>query len=148
MLPFMVACNLDREDTGSEEEEDVVGLTTTQLTTAKDLSSKNTAQKVVENEKFAEEGTDTLVQEEPKEKIITKQLRPQEQLLESLTKGAKVEFAPLDMEVIQEDTTILSNDSTFEISYQTRCINDSLIAQEMFDYGGTNAKSYRDFSQL
>ena len=131
LLPVMVACNLDREDTDSEEDEDVVGLTTTQLTKAKDLSNKNTAQKVVENEKFEEEDTDTLTQEEPaQEKIITKQLRPQEQLLESLTKGAKVEFAPLDMEVIEEDTTILSNDFTFEISYQTRCINDSLIAQE------------------
>lgn len=138
-----MACQLDKESIDSEEDDDVVGLTTTHLTKAKDLGQKNTAQKIVDHEKFKDEKEDTLASEKPKQKEPKpKNLRPQQALLKSLTKGAKVEFAPLDQAVIQEDTTILAHDSKFEIAYQTRCLNDSLIAQEMFDYGGTNAKSY------
>lgn len=145
LLSILMACNLDKEVAQTEDEDDVAGLTTTQLTKAKDLTTKNTAQKIIENEKFSDdEERDSISQEEPHQEPAEnfQKLRPQQQLLASLTKGAKVEFAPLDQGVIQEDTTITSNDSIFEISYETRCLNDSLIAQEMYDYGGTNAKSY------
>ncbi|NJL11625.1 MAG: hypothetical protein HC913_00450 [Microscillaceae bacterium] len=69
-------------------------------------------------------------------------LNPVQALLRSLDTGRKVEFAPLDLQVLREDTLIKARAGLFEISFATDCLNDSLIAQEMFDYGGTNTKSY------
>ncbi len=69
-------------------------------------------------------------------------LTPQQQLLQSIPKGVKIEFAPLDYNIIKDDTTIRIPSGRFEIEYLTKSLNDSLIAQEMFDYGGSNAKSF------
>ncbi|GAB4396150.1 MAG: hypothetical protein OHK0053_09490 [Microscillaceae bacterium] len=93
------------------------------------LAGKDSAQK-------ASSGIDEIT------KNTSAPLSPIEALLQSLEGGRKIEFAPLDLQVMREDTLIKARSGIFEISFATACLNDSLIAQEMFDYGGTNTKSY------
>ena len=63
-------------------------------------------------------------------------------LMKKLDRKLKIEFVTPDFTIIKDDTLFKSKEKTFEVSYITSCLNDSLIAQEMFDYGGTNKKSY------
>ncbi len=63
-------------------------------------------------------------------------------LMASLDQTLMIEYLAPDYSSIAEDTAIQAKDGLFEISYNTSCLNDSLVAQEMYDYGGTNAKSY------
>ncbi len=103
----------------------------------------------------SENTSDEISQEDPSDSKMDKktevssettqdltEMDPQAKLLKSLDPKVKVEFAQPDLLVIQEDTVITSQNHKFEISYKTSCLNDSLIAQEMYDYGGTNAISY------
>lgn len=69
-------------------------------------------------------------------------LSSHEQLLQTLDQSLKIEYADLDLNRIESDTVILANNHEFRVNYVTSCLNDSLVAQEMYDYGGTNAKSY------
>lgn len=90
--------------------------------------------KITSNDKDAKKE-----QAEENKKLV---LSPQQQLLQSIPKDMKIEFAPLDYSIIKDDTTIQIPTGRFEIEYLTKSLNDSLIAQEMFDYGSSNAKSF------
>lgn len=69
-------------------------------------------------------------------------IRPQQKLLQSIPKGVKIEFAAPDFSLLEDDTLIVAKSGRFEIKYLTQSLNDSLVAQAMYDYSGTNAKSY------
>lgn len=90
--------------------------------------------------KTTSNGDDNNEEKVKKEKEIV--LSPQQKLLQSIPKGIKVEFAPPDFNILKDDTTIQIPTGRFEIEYLTKSLNDSLIAQEMFDYGSSNAKSF------
>jgi hypothetical protein len=59
-----------------------------------------------------------------------------------LKKYVKLEYAALDSEVQKTDTSLNFHHKKFDISFNTSCLNDSLIAQEIYGYAGPNAKSY------
>ncbi len=143
LFTTLTACTSDDEKTEEEvikkdssySQNDTVNYRQTNQIKGKQDSSK-TAQ-------FTKK--DSSKEDKPTEKKLTQPLTtlsPQQKLLKSIPEGIKVEFAAPDFSIIQDDTLILAKSGTFEINYLTQSLNDSLIAQEMYDYGGTNAKSY------
>ncbi|MCU0445783.1 MAG: DUF4738 domain-containing protein [Microscillaceae bacterium] len=65
-----------------------------------------------------------------------------QKLLQTLDKGAKIEYAPHDYSIIKNDTLVKAKSGNFQFTYATSCLNDSLIAQEMVDYAQRQSKSY------
>ena len=82
-------------------------------------------------------------QKEAKESKKEKKRSATQNLLARLGKNAKIEFMELDKEIIQNDTLVQTRSGNYKISYKTACLNDSLVAQEMFNYGDAYNKSYR-----
>ncbi len=114
--------------------------TTQNPQTEKNTSNQKTQKKDSSLIKTTSNGKEATKKEEKEAKKTV--LSPQQQLLQSIPKNIKVEFAPLDYNIIKNDTTIEISTGRFEIEYLTKSLNDSLIAQEMFDYGSSNAKSF------
>ncbi|MDX2305411.1 MAG: hypothetical protein NW226_21550 [Microscillaceae bacterium] len=135
-LPLLLGCETEQESLDRQKKDQVAGLNNTPSNTHK--NNKQSSQKSQLNQTHEKDS----VKKTKTEQSESGKLRPQLRLLQSLSKGSKIEFAPLDLQVIKEDTTILSKEIKFEIFYATSCLNDSLIAQEMYDYGRTNTKSY------
>lgn len=141
LVVFGFACQEQSQETQLDEANppspDVVNLVeeTTSINQAKSEASPEEA--------LADETTESETKEVEIEEIKpVKALSPQQRLINSLDKAAKIEYAGLDNQVIKNDTLIEAHNNQYEISYETRCMNDSLIAQVMYDYGGTNSKSY------
>lgn len=127
------ACTSDKKQDNEEGEEKVPTLLSKNDDKNNDIfkSSKKTSNedKISEKEFKDEEANNKL-------------MSPQMRLLSKLDKNAKIEFVDPDYAIIQNDTLIKSDENIFEISYTTACLNDSLIAQEMYDFGRTNKKNY------
>ncbi len=51
----------------------------------------------------------------------------------SKDKDTKIQYAPLDNQIISSDTLFKVKNNLYELNYATSCVNDSLIAQEMSD---------------
>jgi hypothetical protein len=127
---LFVSCTKDTEKTTEKSENS----SNVKLTHSKNDSATTDTQK-------NKNGSDsqTIAIEEKQEKTLT----PQQQLIQSLGKGAKIEFSPPDFEVLKTDTLIQSKQNSYQISFATACQNDSLIAQETFNYDTGYEKGYR-----
>ncbi len=61
-------------------------------------------------------------------------------LYQELIKKGEVQFAPIDNQVISQDTSFKIKQDVYAINFATACLNDSLVAQEMADF--TAKKSF------
>jgi hypothetical protein len=68
---------------------------------------------------------------------------PVQTLLARLGKDAKVEYSELDKEILRNDTLVRTKHGDYKIDYTTACLNDSLVALEMYNYETGYSKSYR-----
>lgn len=139
----------------SEEQEtmEVIDNSTPAITSENKMANKPQKPSPTVESKPVQETTVDVVEEEVKpneekpEVLLTSSnvsanLSPHQRLLQTLDQSLKIEYAALDFNQIESDTLIQANNHEFEVKYITSCLNDSLVAQEMYDYGGTNAKSY------
>jgi hypothetical protein len=120
-----------------QEQTDLKG--TSRLTQS--ATDKKNTNKGVKNDS-ATESKPKLKQETTIEKP-SEMLSPVRALVGKLGKNAKIEFAELDREVLRQDTLVRTKHGDYKISYSTACLNDSLVALEMFNYEQGYAKSYR-----
>lgn len=101
--------------------------------------------------KNAQDGEKSYVASEKKDKTLKEANKkraedifsPVQHLVAKLGKNAKIEFAELDKEVVRQDTLVRTKHGDYKISYSTACLNDSLVALEMFNYEQGYSKSYR-----
>jgi len=114
-----------------------------------DVKAQNlTSQNVAENNTSKEAKKQNTQKKSAKPKEITqlpkeKKLSLVQTLLAGLGKGAKVEYVEMDKEILHNDTLVNTKSGKYKISYATACLNDSLVAQEMFNYGDSYNKTYR-----
>ncbi len=95
-------------------------------------NNDNNIKLVSEGEKSAKnKDIEPKTKENPKN---TKQSNVQK-LLEKLRKDpqTKIQFAPLDNQILSSDTLFKVQNNIYEINYATSSANDSLVAQEMSD---------------
>jgi hypothetical protein len=55
-------------------------------------------------------------------------------LFQELSKKGSVQYAPIDNQVISQDTSFKIKQDFYELNFATACLNDSLVAQEMSDF--------------
>lgn len=104
--------------------------------------------RIAESKGVAKEGgTTTASKETPKDDKATDKpalkATAVQSLITRLGKGVKLEYSELDKEILRNDTLVRTKHGDYQISYTTACLNDSLVALEMYNYEAGYSKSYR-----
>lgn len=141
ILYLLGACSSDQE----QSKDEVSAELTVQLDdTSRSVNQpvKQTQNDIIEYEKENTTKTPKVVKNPEKRFKEKEALSPQAKLVQSLDKNASISFASPDYAITRDDTLIKTEKDVFEIEYITSCLNDSLVPQEMYDYGRSNKKSY------
>lgn len=134
-LTLLSACSSSQQQEHAEINKDQ--LTSQNIAKNKGKADGNTA-------RDAEEGSANTPKDANKEQTEGKnKLSAVQKLLARLGKNVKVEYSELDREVVHNDTLVRTSSGDYRFTYKTACLNDSLVAQEMFNYGEAYNKSYR-----
>lgn len=133
---FFCACSSEKETNTKLEEN------TTPIALSKNQSTNdNTALKEPEIQNSEEKDT-AIIQKEEKKSKSNQVSTAHQLLLQRLDKSVPIDYAPLDFEILKEDTLVKAKKGLFQISYATSSLNDSLVAQEMYDFNQKLRKGY------
>lgn len=132
---FFCACSSEKETNTKLEEN------TTPIALSKNQPmNDNTESKSPQIQKSEKKDT-AITQKEEKIKPI--QISSAHQLLlNRLDKSVPIDYAPLDFEILKNDTLVKAKKGLFHISYATSSLNDSLVAQEIHDFNQKLRKGY------
>lgn len=91
-----------------------------------EITSQDTTNNTDTSKTMVVENPETIVEEVS----IQPQLDPIEELLAN--ENAIIEYAPFDDKVIENDTTVVFEGEEYQLSYQTSCLNDKRVVQQLF----------------
>lgn len=108
-----------------------------------DASQENATQNLeVTNQDNADvpDTSKTMVVENPETIVEEVSIEPQRNPLEELlaNENAVIEYAPFDDKVITNDTTVTFDGEEYQLSYETSCLNDKRVVQQLFVLDDTN----------
>jgi hypothetical protein len=105
-------------------------------------SKHNESSNKKDTNKFQKDLDRKAVAKTPSKTEVMQHLSAHKQLLQKLGTGIKLEYTEPDFNITKTDTLIKTKYGDYKISYATSCLNDTLIAQEMYNYSQYQ-KSYR-----
>ncbi len=135
-LISLAACSSSKQ----QEHKDAKANTLTSQNTTK---NKDIAEAKASRNTLKDSATSTKSEGNTSKDTEKQKLSAVQKLLARLGRGVKVEYTELDKEVLSNDTLVHTRHGDYQIVYSTACLNDSLVAQEMFNYGEAYNKSYR-----
>ncbi|TAH30610.1 MAG: DUF4738 domain-containing protein [Cytophagales bacterium] len=129
IILLFIACSTDKESTLNNKN-------TEKITKEQNKNNKNKN----DSDTITKEKGTTKDKKEIDEKEKSTLISMAKKLYQELIKKGNVEFAPIDNQVISQDTSFKVKQDLYEINFATACLNDSLVAQEMSDF--TSKKSF------
>ncbi|WP_299456296.1 hypothetical protein [uncultured Microscilla sp.] len=105
-------------------------------------SQEKLPQKNVKEAPEVKEGDEGYLVEHPEKKDANAQSRMSAIERLKLKGSAQLEYAKKDFQVLREDTTITIDNNAFVIHFQTTCLNDGGVAQEVIPMDGRDHRTY------
>ncbi|TAG92919.1 MAG: DUF4738 domain-containing protein [Bacteroidetes bacterium] len=131
LIFVFVGCNIDKESL-SDKNDNLKNITKQNKNSIEKNDTSKTNQKKEEKDKKNNEKDE----KKSNENVVSLAKK----LYQELIKKGEVQFAPIDNQVISQDTAFKVKQDLYEINFATGCMNDSIVTQEMSDF--TAKKSF------
>lgn len=105
-------------------------------------NQQKSGQEKVKEAPKVKEGDEGYLVEHPEKKDANAQNRMSAIERLKLKGSAQLEYAKKDFKVLREDTTITIDNNAFVIQFQTTCLNDGGVAQEVIPMDGRDHRTY------